>query len=61
VHLLHIISTPFVGCHLSRVIVQTLLHWLCSDILAGRNHLTNSHFKAFDYRYAFFCPFMSLI
>jgi hypothetical protein len=54
VHLLHITFTPSVGRHPSRVMVQTLLHWLCSDFLAGRNRSTNSHFKAFDYRYVFF-------
>jgi hypothetical protein len=31
---------------------------LCSEILAGRNCSTNSHFKEFDYRYVFFWPFV---
>jgi hypothetical protein len=56
VHLLHITFTPSVGRQPSRVIVQTLLLWLCYDFLVERNRSANSCFKAFDYRYVFFGP-----
>jgi hypothetical protein len=54
VHLLHVTFTPAIGRYPSQVIVQTLLLWLFSDFLAGRNRSSNSRFKAFDYRYVFF-------